>query len=52
MEGVPRGDHLVVDHAASERRLFEEPLEDGRRVGGGVGAHRGLRLAFEQMFGI
>ena len=38
--GRPRGDDRVVDDAARDRRLRQQAREDGRRVGGGVGAHR------------
>ena len=32
----------MVDDAAGERRLLEQPIQDGRGVGGGVGAHAGV----------
>ena len=45
-------DDLVVDHAARERWLVEEAREDGRWVGGGVGAHRLGSVQSERMFGM
>ena len=39
------GPDLVVDDAPGERRLLEQPLEDGEGGGGGVGAHAGLPVA-------
>ena len=42
-----------MDHPASEGRFFEEAVQDGRGIGGGVEAHRRVpRVASEQMFGI
>jgi hypothetical protein len=34
----------MMDDTARDRRLREEPLEHGRWVGGGIGAHQGPRL--------
>ena len=45
----PGRDDRVVDDAAGERRLVQQVGEDGRGVGGGVGAHHAASDS-EQMF--
>ena len=40
-DGLPRGQDLVMDDPARERRLREQGIQDGAGFGGGVGSHAG-----------